>query len=32
VDFDYTWSNFVDLQAFYERAAAAGRAVIFTAM
>ncbi len=32
VDFDYTWSNFEDLQAFYERAAAAGRAVVFTAM
>lgn len=32
VDFDYTWSNFMDLQAFYERAAAADRAVVFTAM
>ena len=30
-DFEYTWDNFVDVQAFYERAAAAGRAVIFTA-
>lgn len=30
-DFAYTWSNFVDVQAFYARAAAAGRAVIFTA-
>jgi hypothetical protein len=28
---DYTWSNFVDVQAFYDRAAKAGRAVIFTA-
>lgn len=31
VDFEYTWDNFVDLHAFYDRAAAAGRAVIFTA-
>jgi hypothetical protein len=30
-DFVYTWSNFVDVRAFYQRAAAAGRAVIFTA-
>ncbi|MBE1485419.1 YfbM family protein [Plantactinospora soyae] len=30
-DFEYTWDNFVDLQAFYDRAAAAGRAVLFTA-
>jgi Domain of unknown function (DUF1877) len=30
-DFEYTWENFVDVQAFYDRAAAAGRAVIFTA-
>ncbi|MEV0568451.1 YfbM family protein [Dactylosporangium sp. NPDC050588] len=31
-DFEYTWSNFADIQAFYDRAAAAGRAVVFTAM
>jgi hypothetical protein len=31
-DFEYTWDNFVDVQAFYARAAAAGRAVVFTAM
>lgn len=31
VDFEYTWSNFEDLRAFYDRAAAAGRAVLFTA-
>ncbi|MFC6567203.1 DUF1877 family protein [Actinoplanes utahensis] len=30
-DFAYTWENFVDLRDFYQRAAAAGRAVIFTA-
>jgi hypothetical protein len=30
-DFEYTWDGFTDLQAFYDRAAAAGRAVIFTA-
>jgi hypothetical protein len=30
-DFAYTWDAFVDVQAFYGRAAAAGRAVIFTA-
>jgi hypothetical protein len=30
-DFEYTWDGFVDVQAFYDRAAAAGRAVIFTA-
>jgi hypothetical protein len=30
-DFDYTWANFVDLREFYQRAAAAERAVIFTA-
>jgi len=29
-DFAYTWGNFVDIQAFYTRAAAAARAVIFT--
>ncbi|MEV2238375.1 YfbM family protein [Micromonospora sp. NPDC049891] len=30
-DFEYTWRNFVDVKAFYDRAAAAERAVIFTA-
>jgi len=30
-DFEYTWDGFADVRAFYERAAAAGRAVIFTA-
>jgi hypothetical protein len=30
-DFDYTWANFVDVREFYKRAAAARRAVIFTA-
>ncbi|MEV6492765.1 DUF1877 family protein [Actinoplanes sp. NPDC051633] len=30
-DFEYTWTNFVDVRAFYQRAAAARRAVIFTA-
>jgi hypothetical protein len=30
-DFVYTWANFVDLRNFYDRAAATGRAVIFTA-
>lgn len=30
-DFEYTWSNFVDVRAFYQRATTAGRAVIFTA-
>jgi hypothetical protein len=30
-DFEYTWDNFVALQAFYDRAAAAERAVVFTA-
>jgi Domain of unknown function (DUF1877) len=30
-DFEYTWTSFVDVLGFYERAAAAGRAVIFTA-
>jgi hypothetical protein len=30
-DIAYTWDNFVDERAFYERAAEAGRAVIFTA-
>jgi hypothetical protein len=30
-DFQYTWDSFVDVQGFYARAAAAGRAVIFTA-
>lgn len=31
-DFDYTWENFVDVRDFYQRAAAAGRSVLFTAM
>ncbi|HEY7222820.1 MAG TPA: DUF1877 family protein [Micromonosporaceae bacterium] len=31
VDFQYTWENFVDVCAFYGRAAAAECAVIFTA-
>ncbi|GIH07188.1 hypothetical protein Rhe02_52550 [Rhizocola hellebori] len=30
-DFEYTWDGFTDLQAFHDRAAAAGRAVIFAA-
>lgn len=30
-DFDYTWDGFVDVRAFYQRAAAVGRGVIFTA-
>jgi hypothetical protein len=30
-EFAYTWENLVDVQAFYQRAAAAQRAVIFTA-
>ncbi|MFI5909755.1 DUF1877 family protein [Dactylosporangium sp. NPDC051541] len=30
-DFEYTWDGFGDVRAFYERAAAAGRAVLFTA-
>ena len=30
-DFDYTWDNLVDVQSFYDRAATAKRAVIFTA-
>ncbi len=30
-DFDYTWAAFVDVREFYQRAAAAQRAVIFTA-
>jgi hypothetical protein len=30
-DFEYTWSSFAEVRAFYQRAAAAGRAVIFTA-
>lgn len=30
-DFEYTWASFVDVRAFYDRAAAAGQAVIFTA-
>jgi hypothetical protein len=30
-DFDYTWQNFLGLRRFYKKAAASGRAVIFTA-
>jgi hypothetical protein len=30
-DFKYTWDNLVDVKAFYDRAAVAARAVIFTA-
>ncbi|WP_433061818.1 YfbM family protein [Dactylosporangium sp. CS-033363] len=30
-DFEYTWGNFEDVRAFYDRAAEAGRAVLFTA-
>jgi hypothetical protein len=30
-DFEYTWENFLDVRAFYDRAVAAGRAVLFTA-
>jgi hypothetical protein len=30
-DFAYTWDGFVDVRRFYDRAAAAGRAVLFTA-
>ncbi|MFI6285532.1 YfbM family protein [Streptomyces sp. NPDC051018] len=30
-DFQYIWENFVAVRAFYERAAEAGRAVLFTA-
>jgi hypothetical protein len=29
-DFEYVWENFLDLRRFYKKAAAAGRAVIFT--
>ncbi|MBL8864256.1 MAG: YfbM family protein [Gemmataceae bacterium] len=29
-DFEYVWSNFLDLRRFYKSAAAAGRAVIFS--
>jgi hypothetical protein len=29
-DFSYTWEGFLDVRRFYRRAAAAGRAVIFT--
>lgn len=31
IDFRYAWENFRDVRAFYDRAAAAGLAVIFTA-
>jgi hypothetical protein len=30
-DFEYTWANFVDLRDFFQRAATAGRSVLFTA-
>ncbi|MEU7909087.1 YfbM family protein [Actinoplanes sp. NPDC049118] len=30
-DFGYTWTNFVDVRAFYDRAAEGGLAVLFTA-
>lgn len=30
-DFAYTWESLLDVRAFYDRAAKAGRAVIFTA-
>lgn len=30
-DFDYTWTNFVDVQKFYQQAADGGSAVLFTA-
>ena len=30
-DFDYTWTNFMDVQAFYQQAAEGGFAVLFTA-
>jgi len=29
-DFEYTWSNFADLQAFYQKAARHDRSVVFT--
>ncbi len=29
-DFEYTWENFLGLRRFYQKAAEAGRAVIFT--
>jgi len=29
-DFEYVWENFKDLRAFYQRAAKAGRAVLFS--
>ncbi len=29
-DFGYTWENFLDVRRFYQKAAEAGRAVIFT--
>jgi hypothetical protein len=29
-DFDYTWTNFLDVRRFYKKAAKAGRAVLFT--
>ncbi|MFD0689838.1 YfbM family protein [Actinomadura fibrosa] len=30
-EFEYIWSNFADVREFYQRAAKAGRAVLFTA-
>jgi Domain of unknown function (DUF1877) len=30
-DFEYTWSNFVDLRAFFQKAAKHNRAVVFSA-
>ncbi len=29
-DFEYTWANLIDVRAFYVKAAAAGRSVLFT--
>ena len=29
-DFEYTWDNFEDLKAFYQKAAGAGRSIVFT--
>jgi len=29
-DFEYTWQNFLDVRRFYKKAAATGRAVVFT--
>ncbi|MGX6603437.1 DUF1877 family protein [Micromonosporaceae bacterium Da 78-11] len=30
-DFEYTWTNFADVRSFYDRAAANGQVVLFTA-